>query len=43
MVIAIIVIDDAVGLRKLKTLKFVPGTFFFFRLIFSNVSVSPAA
>lgn len=32
MVIAIIVIDDAVGLRKLKTLKFVPGTFFFFNL-----------
>lgn len=33
MVIAFIVIDDAVGPRKLKTLELVPGTVFFFPLL----------
>ena len=32
MVIAFIVIDDAVGPRKLKTLELVPGTVFFFKI-----------
>lgn len=35
IVIAFIVIDDAMGLRKLKTLKFVPGTGFIFPLLLS--------